>query len=645
MRAHVLAIAVLLTATTPPIVNAQSIVFNNCNDLPTCLPLNNCSAAPIAANMSASSSCSNPSFNFLHTIDFGNNGSPDIQASGNTFSHNFPLGQSKITWRAANSCGQVATCQQIVTVQDCAPPNMICRNGITQSLDNNCSMTINAQQFILNISDNCTPVAQLQYGLRKAGTGTGFPTKDTIQYATCDQGTNIVEVWVRDGNGLVNQCSNYVLVQDNSNQCPCIQDTDIQVKGCARTAQNTKLNSYRTNAYFSGTANGQPFSTNQLKNQTDSCFTLNLNDLPINLSGNLSIRLTREDNITNGVTAYDLILISRHILSLEPFTSFYQALAADANGSKTVTTLDIVDIRKTILGVTDTFSGAPKWRFIRPVTDPSDILASFAEMKDTALITYQNVSGITPAVSGLSWVGVKIGDVENLTSFNAGNEERERPELTLTAPNHWLEAGKTIELPIQLIENTSLAAWQLQLETKLNHAKIVGVKGLPNDAFTLKNNQLKILWLHDNPGMVKDYKANDTLFTVLLSTDQASWTSDLLQLNNKSFTAEAVFSNTSTQNISLLFQNNGIRSSAQIFKPYPNPSSSHIQFPMGVDYPTDLLLEIFDITGKQIFQKFIPANSETSTIFIEDSTFPQKGCYSYRISTNSTLVSGQLIRI
>jgi hypothetical protein len=521
---------------------------------------------------------------------------------------------------------------------------MICRNGITQSLDHNCSMTINAQQFILSISDNCTPVGQLQYGLRKAGTGTGFPTQDTIQYATCDQGTNIVEVWVRDGNGLINQCSNYVLVQDNSNQCPCIQDSDLQVSGCARTAQNTKLNSYRTKASFSGTANGQPFSTNQLKNQTDSCYNLNLYDLPINLSGSLTLSLTREDNITNGVTAYDLILISRHILSLEPFTSFYQALAADANGSKTVTTLDIVDIRKTILGVTDSFSGAPKWRFIRPVSDPSDILASFAEMKDTAQISYLNISGVAPAINGINWVGIKTGDVENLTSFSGDTEDRTLSELPISLPNQWLDAGQTIEVPIQLLKHASIAAWQLQLEPIQDQLQILGVNGIPADAYSVKNNQLRILWLHDTPGKEIALYPKDTLCTILLTANKSGWLADLIQLN-KYFIAEAVSANTIAENISLQFLPPKISGGTHIFQPYPNPSSSTVHFPLLVDSPTKVLLEVFNISGQLIFRNYFPVETGHQTLSIQESVFPDAGCYHWRLTSSSTHQSGQLIRL
>lgn len=66
----------------------------------------------------------------------------------------------------------------------------------------------------------------------------------------------------------------------------------------------------------------------------------------------------------NGVTSFDLVLISKHILGLEPFTDPYNFIAADANNSGSITTFDITTIRKVILGIEDNFPGDRSWRFV-----------------------------------------------------------------------------------------------------------------------------------------------------------------------------------------------------------------------------------------------------------------------------------------
>lgn len=65
----------------------------------------------------------------------------------------------------------------------------------------------------------------------------------------------------------------------------------------------------------------------------------------------------------NGVSTYDLSLISRHILGLDTFASPFQYIAADANYSGGITSFDILLLRRLILGIADTIP-AGSWRYI-----------------------------------------------------------------------------------------------------------------------------------------------------------------------------------------------------------------------------------------------------------------------------------------
>jgi len=69
-------------------------------------------------------------------------------------------------------------------------------------------------------------------------------------------------------------------------------------------------------------------------------------------------------NPLNGVTTYDLVLISKHLLGTEPFTDPYTMIAADVNRGGSITTFDIVETRKVILGIYDNFPGNISWRYI-----------------------------------------------------------------------------------------------------------------------------------------------------------------------------------------------------------------------------------------------------------------------------------------
>ncbi len=65
----------------------------------------------------------------------------------------------------------------------------------------------------------------------------------------------------------------------------------------------------------------------------------------------------------NGVSTFDIVIASRHILEITPFTDPLQIIAADANNNGTVSSLDLVRMRQVILQINDSFPESESWRF------------------------------------------------------------------------------------------------------------------------------------------------------------------------------------------------------------------------------------------------------------------------------------------
>ena len=85
-----------------------------------------------------------------------------------------------------------------------------------------------------------------------------------------------------------------------------------------------------------------------------------------------TVTATKSGSALDGMSTSDLLLISRHILSLEALSPPWKALAADINCNGTVTPFDIVTGRKLILGI-DTALPCDKWRFVvEPVISPAN---------------------------------------------------------------------------------------------------------------------------------------------------------------------------------------------------------------------------------------------------------------------------------
>lgn len=111
------------------------------------------------------------------------------------------------------------------------------------------------------------------------------------------------------------------------------------------------------------------------------------------------IRISKNDGSPssqplNGVSTFDMVLNSKFILGIT-IPTVYQQLAADVDGDGSSSVLDLLAIRRLILGITNGLN-VPVWRFVRPNT--GDALESFPVLLQGDL-------------TGFDFIGVKTGDL------------------------------------------------------------------------------------------------------------------------------------------------------------------------------------------------------------------------------------------
>lgn len=126
--------------------------------------------------------------------------------------------------------------------------------------------------------------------------------------------------------------------------------------------------------------------------------------------GDYTVAPVRDTNHLNGVTTFDLVLITKHILGLEPLDSPWKIICADANKSNSVTTFDIVEIRKLILGIYDDYPNNTSWHFFTSAATFPNPANPFS-----GSLPIQNIqiSNLQADQTGVDFKGVKIGDVNN----------------------------------------------------------------------------------------------------------------------------------------------------------------------------------------------------------------------------------------
>ncbi|MFN8303105.1 MAG: hypothetical protein U0U46_11470 [Saprospiraceae bacterium] len=333
--------------------------------------------------------------------------------------------------------GNQSVCEYTFVVKDCKAPTVVCFNGLSVNIMPMTGMvTLWATDFLQYAEDNCTPPTpytpgnQLKYAIRKSGQGTGFPVDAfgqpiTNVTFTCDEvGTQPVELWAQDAAGNAAYCETYVIIQDPFNNCG---GNPISVAGQLKTEPLSGDQGVEdATVELAGTPpNGLP-DISALDLSDNAGEYLFSNYLP--LSTDYTVTPVKDDNPMNGVSTFDLVLISKHILGTDPLNSPYKIIAADANKSNSVTTFDIVELRKLILGIYTELPNNTSWRFIDKnfvFSDPSNPFASvpFAE----------NISLGDAQASQMDddFTGIKIGDLNGSVIANANQQAEDRTAGTL----------------------------------------------------------------------------------------------------------------------------------------------------------------------------------------------------------------------
>lgn len=140
---------------------------------------------------------------------------------------------------------------------------------------------------------------------------------------------------------------------------------------------------------------------NQFSNTSGETFFTNLP-----LGENCQVEFDLDTLPLNGVSTFDIVLLQKHILGVQPFKSPYQYIAADVNRSGSISTLDAIHMRRLILGQIDRFPNNQSWRFIDGYylfEKPLDPLGEV--VKETFYLD------LLYAQNNLNIVGIKIGDL------------------------------------------------------------------------------------------------------------------------------------------------------------------------------------------------------------------------------------------
>ena len=337
----------------------------------------------------------------------------------------------------------------------------------------------------------------------------------------------------------------------------------------------------------------------------------------------------RDIDIAEGVTAFDNVIISRHILGLQPFTTPYQTIAADVNKSGTVTAFDIVVIRKVVLARDGEFDNNTSWRFV-------DANYQFGNILDAASAPFPESFVVTETmgnIPNMDFIAVKIGDVSGATPDGlVGNAEsrNDHASIIFETTNQQIESGKIYEVPFRLLDAAQVKSYQFTLD--FEGLELVNIKsGVVNKAHfgtTLTERSLLMTcWSTANP-----VEQGNEWFTLQFKATKNGRLSELLSLNSTITPIEAYTTDDANIGIELTFKQ-PVATTFDLFQNKPNPFKNETVIGFALPSASKAKITILDMQGKIV--KTIESNYASGyNEAIIDMTNLSRGVFYYRLETS-----------
>lgn len=358
---------------------------------------------------------------------------------------------------------------------------------------------------------------------------------------------------------------------------------------------------------------------------------------------------TKNSNPLNGVTTYDLVLISKHILGLELLNSPYKIIAADANKSGSVTTFDIVELRKLILGINPSFPNNTSWRFV----DEGFVFPNANNPFQTEFP--EGINCLSFPSSGNDFVAIKVGDVNNSA---LGNRPSERPFLGLSWPDMCRQSGDILTIPIQYSGSDPIEAIQFGLRFDQTTLQLIGPSVgdvenyLPGNFNLLRavEGEIRTLW-HPMTDTDEPIQPGSVLFHLNFKVLSGSTEVALPLWLDHQLLAGAAWKPDGEEYSLLQIPPAVLRDDPPVLAPFgltatvqPNPTSGGVTLSVQTEKAGKCRLAVFDAFGQMLLMREFELREGRQDLPLPEVALLPAGVYSWKVYTPSLETQGQLIK-
>ncbi len=612
--------------------------------------------------------CTDPEFiSRLYRLDAFNDGTIDFPATGYVTGDvsasslgltEIPLGTHRVFWLINDGCGNETTCSQLITIsaQDKAP-TPYCFDGLSVAvMPSTGTVNLWAVDFDAGSFGNCD--SELTFSMLPVVDAAGLTNEEayaqsfdhpnvtvqpngelgfTFDCSYIPNGVtsvNEIFIFVTDENGQWDFCTTSLRLDDNFDACADNSTGTLTISGDFKTDKDEAINEVTVEL----NANFPEFPIN-LITEEDGMYQFD------NLLQNIDYTVTpiKDDNHLEAITTLDILLIQRHILGIQTLTSPYDMIAADVNNDCKINGLDIIQMRKLLLGkyTNDEFPMNTSWRFVHEDQVFTDNVQP-CEFDELAYLENLESSTIE------NFVGVKIGDVNGSVdpSFTHDVDVRSNNSLEFMIDNGKVETGERVEIPVYASNFNEVYGFQFELNLANMIFHTIEANALELDATNIHVEADKLRLSYNNSNGVT-FDDEQVLFTLFVEATNTSSLKEMIEISTNTLLAEAYIGRVLEVYLpSITFRENEVESEAIDFALYqnePNPFKEMTTIEFDIPYTGEVNFTVYDVAGKVLYNAIQSYPKGTNTIVLDRNDLTATGVLYYKIEMDDFTASKKMI--
>jgi hypothetical protein len=349
-----------------------------------------------------------------------------------------------------------------------------------------------------------------------------------------------------------------------------------------------------------------------------------------------TLEADRNDNPKNGVSTLDLVRLQQHLLGISPLNSPYLLIAADANKSGNVSALDLLDIRKLILGKYTEFPNNTSWIFIPENYVFADPYNPWPFEEQTSFMV--DNSGVVE-----DFMGVKIGDL-NATANAHLNMIVPRSQATIAfeAIDRQVAEGETFEVEFDLADfNDKVLGgqWNLVFDGAVLQQVQPLASGLSEEMWNAGPADIRFAWT------AKEAVQTSGVIKLVMKAIKAGKISEMIRVDHSFMVSEIYNQDQDVFTVTLSWKDQAGFAEGeeiQLHQNMPNPWESETVIPFDIDHAGAVTLSITNSLGEEmtvLTQTFAAGKQQFK---ITNHSWPQ-GLYYYTIHFGDTQLTKTML--